>query len=120
MPTIRPYKIIDDEFVDQESYTIDLDLPTSGILSSLMLMVKARTDDEGLCPIPWIKYLISSISVNQAGQAFLNAAPPEVFQADHYYKTGRMPRRGYEVMGGDPGEIVEEVPILFGYHLNDR
>lgn len=119
MPTIRPYKIIDDEYVDQESYTIDLDLPTSGILSSLMLMVKARTDAEGLCPIPWIKYLISSISVNQAGQAFLNAAPPEVFQADHYYKTGRMPRRGYEVMGGAAGEIVEEVPILFGDKLND-
>lgn len=119
MPTIRPYKIIDDEYVDQESYTIDLDLPTSGILSSLMLMVKARTDAEGLCPIPWIKYLISSISVNQAGQAFLNAAPPEVFQADHYYKTGRMPRRGYEVMGGAAGEIIEEVPILFGEKLND-
>jgi len=119
MPTIRPYKIIDDEYVDQESYTIDLDLPTSGILSSLMLMVKARTETTGVCPSPWLKYLISSVSVNQAGQAFLNADRPEAFQADAWYKTGRMPRRGYEVMGGAAGEIIEEVPILFGDHLND-
>ena len=118
-PTIRPYKIIDDEFVDQESYTIDLDLPTSGILSSLMLMVKARTTTTGNCPGPWINRLISSISVNQAGQAFLNAAPPEAFEADYYYKTGKMPRRGYETMGAHGTEIVEEVPILFGDHLND-
>jgi len=118
-PTIRPYKIIDDEYVDQESYTIDLDLPTSGILSSLMLMVKARTEDTGDVPGPWIKYLISSVSVNQAGQAFLNSAPPEMFQADYYYKTGKMPRRGYQVAGGAGGEIIEEVPILFGEGLND-
>ena len=119
MPTIRPYKIIDDEYVDQESYTIDLDLPTSGILSSLMLMVKARTTTTGNCPGPWINRLISSVSVNQAGQAFLNAAPPEAFEADYYYKTGKMPRRGYETMGAHGTEIVEEVPILFGDHLND-
>jgi len=118
-PTIRPYKIIDDEYVDQESYTIDLDLPTSGILSSLMLMVKARTETDGASSGPWIKYLISSVSVNQAGQAFLNAAPPEAFQADAYYKTGKMPRRGYQVAGGAGSEIIEEVPILFGDKLND-
>lgn len=105
--------------MEQSSYTIDLDLPTSGILSSLMLMVKARTATTGNCSGPWIKYLISSISVNQAGQAFLNAAPPEVFQADAYYKTGKMPKRGYEVMGGAAAEVVEEVPILFGDKLND-
>lgn len=119
MPSIRPYKIIDDKYVSQSKYTIDLDLPTSGILSSLMLMVKAQTVDTGECGCPWIKYLISSISVNQAGQAFLNAAPPEAFQSDAYYKTGKMPRRGYEVMGEEASEIIEEVPILFGDHLND-
>jgi len=119
MPTIRPYKIIDDEYVDQESYTIDLDLPTSGILSSLMLMVKARTTETGICGGPWVKQLISSVSVNQAGQAFLNADRPEAFQADAWYKTGRMPRRGYEVMAPSAKEIDEQIPILFGDHLND-
>jgi len=119
MPTIRPYKIIDDEYAEQSSYTIDLDLPTKGILSSLMLMVKARTTTTGHSPSPWIKYLISSVSVNQAGQAFLNAAPPEVFQADAWYKTGKMPRRGFQWMGGAASEIIEEVPILFGDKLND-
>jgi len=119
MPTIRPYKIIDDEYVSQTSYTIDLDLPTSGILSSLMLMVKAWTEADGLCSGPWINRLVSSVSVNQAGQAFLNAAPPEVFQADAYYKTGKMPRRGYHVAGSRAGEIIEEVPIHFGNKFND-
>jgi len=119
MPTIRPYKVIDDEYESQSSYTIDLKLPTSGILSSLMLMVKARTATTGDCSGPWIKYLISKISINQAGQQALNAAPPEVFQADAYYKTGKMPRRGYEVMGGAASEVIEEVPILFGDKLND-
>lgn len=84
-----------------------------------MLMVKARTATTGESSGPWIKYLISSVSMNQAGQAFLNAAPPEAFQADYYYKTGEMPRRGYQVGGGASSEIIEEVPILFGNKLND-
>lgn len=120
MPTIRPYKIIDDEYVDQTSYTIDLELPTSGILSTLMLTVKARTETTGVCPSPWLKYLISSVSVNQAGQAFLNAAPPEAFQTDMYYKTGKMARRGMTHGVVSPrSEITEQVPILFGEHIND-
>lgn len=119
MPTIRPYKIIDDEFVDQTSYTIDLDLPTSGILSSLMLMAKARTEDDGAGVSPWAKYLISSVSVNQAGQAFLNAAPPEAFEADYYYKTGKMPRKGFTPMAASAAEVINEIPILFGDKLND-
>lgn len=84
-----------------------------------MLMVKARTATTGNVPGPWVKYLISSISVNQGGQAFLNAAPPEMFQADYYYKTGKMPRRGYQVGGGASSEIIEEIPILFGEGLID-
>lgn len=84
-----------------------------------MLMVKARTIATGVAPDPWIKRLISSVSLNQAGQAFLNAAPPEMYQADYYYKTGKMPRRGYQVMGGSSYEIIEEVPILFGEDIND-
>ena len=119
LAAIRPYKIIDDEYTEQSKYTIDLDLPTSGILSTLMLMVKARTATTGVVAGPWIKYLISSVSLNQAGQAFLNAAPPEAFQADAYYKTGRMARRGYQVMGGAASEVIEEVPILFGEGVND-
>lgn len=90
MPTIRPYKVVDDEYESQSSYTIDLDLPRAGILSSLDLMVKARTATSGADPSPWIKYLISSVSVNQAGQAFLASAPPEAFEADYYYKSQRV------------------------------
>lgn len=84
-----------------------------------MLMVKARTVTTGDAPGPWINQLISSVSVNQAGQAFLNATRPEVFETDFYYKTGRMPRRGYHVAGGAAGEVIEEVPILFGDDIND-
>jgi len=88
-------------------------------LSTLELMVKARTATTGVCGGPWLKYLVSSISVNQAGQAFLNAAPPQAFQSAAYYKTGRMPRQGYDVMGGSAAEVVMDCPILLGNHLND-
>jgi len=114
MPVIRPKVLVDHEYVTQTSYTIDLDLPTTGLLSSLFLKVTAKTVATGDCPSPWIKYLISSVSVNQAGQAALNAAPPEVFQADYYYKTGKMPQRGYQRPGGDGLVVDEIVPILFG------
>ena len=119
MATIRSHKVVDDEYTEQTSYTIDLDLPSSGILSSLKLAVKARTTTTGLGAGPWIKYLVSSISVNQAGQAFLNAAPPAAFQADAYYKTGKMARRGYLVGAAAAAEIEEDVPILFVEHLTD-
>lgn len=119
MATIRPRKVVDDEYVSQTSYTIDLDLPTTGLLSTLFLKVRAKTVLTGDCPSPWLKYLISSISVNQAGQAALNAAPPEVFQADYYYKTGKMPKRGYQRPHGVEAEVFEDVPILFGEKVDD-
>ena len=119
MPTIRPKILVDQEYVSQTKYTIDLDLPTTGLLSSLFLKVRAKTTATGLCPSPALKYLISSVSVNQAGQAALNAVPPEVFQADYYYKTGKMPRRGYQRPGGDGLIIDEVIPILFGEMVDD-
>ena len=119
MHEIRPKVLIDDEYVSQEAYTLDLDLPTTGLLSTLFLRVKAKTVLTGDCPSPWLKYLISSISVNQAGQAALNAAPPEVFQADYYYKTGKMPHFGYQQPGGDTAIIEEIIPILFGEKVDD-
>lgn len=119
MPKLRPKILVDEEYVSQTQYTIDLDLPTTGLLSSLFLKVRAKTTTTGLCPSPCVKYLVSSISVNQAGQAALNAAPPEVFQADYYYKTGKMPPRGYERPGGDGAIVDEVVPILFGEKVDD-
>ena len=119
MPTIRPKVLIDKEYVSQTKYTLDLDLPTTGLLSSLFLKTTAKTTTTGNCPSPWIKYLISSVSLNQAGQAALNAAPPEAFQADYYYKTGKMPMRGYQRPGGDAQIIDEVTPILFGEKVDD-
>ena len=119
MVTIRPKVLVDKEYVSQTKYTLDLDLPTTGLLSTLFLKVTAKTALTGDCPSPWLKYLISSISVNQAGQAALNAAPPEVFQADYYYKTGKMPQRGYQRPGGVGAVVDEVVPILFGEKVDD-
>jgi len=119
MAVIRPKVLIDHEYVSQTKYTLDLDLPTTGLLSSLFLKVTAKTATTGECPSPWLKYLISSISINQAGQSALNAAPPEMFQADYYYKTGEMPQRGYQRPGGDPAVIDEVIPILFGEKVDD-
>lgn len=119
MPPIRPKVLVDQEYVSQTKYTLDLDLPTTGLLSSLFLKTKAKTVLTGDCPSPWLKYLISSISVNQAGQAALNAAPPEAFQADYFYKTGKMPIRGYQQPGGDVAIVDEVVPILFGEKVDD-
>ena len=119
MPTIRPKVLVDHEYVSQTKYTIDLDLPTTGLLSTLFLKTTAKTLTTGDCPSPWLKYLINSISVNQAGQAALNAAPPEAFQADYFYKTGRMPQRGYQRPGGVGSIIDEVVPILFGERVDD-
>ena len=119
MAIIRPKVLVDQEFVSQTKYTLDLDLPTTGILSTLFLKTKAKTVATGDCPSPWLKYLISSVSINQAGQAALNAAPPEAFQADYYYKTGKMPMSGYQRPGG-VGTIIDEViPILFGEKVDD-
>ncbi|TKJ25407.1 MAG: hypothetical protein CEE41_04445 [Hadesarchaea archaeon B3_Hades] len=119
MPTIRPKVLVDHEYVSQTKYTIDLDLPTTGLLSSLFLKVTAKTLSTGDCPSPWMKYLISGISVNQAGQAALNAAPPETFQADYYYKTGKMPQMGYQRPGGVGQQVDEIIPILFGEKVDD-
>ena len=119
MPTIRPKVLVDQEYVSQAKYTIDLDLPTTGLLSTLFLKTRAKTVTTGDCPSPRLKYLISSISVNQAGQAALNAAPPEAFQADYYFKTGKMPRCGYQRPGGVGVLIDEVIPILFGEKVDD-
>jgi len=117
-PTIRPKVVVDEESVEQTAYTLDLDLPTSGILSDLYLIVHARRVATTLGSNAWARNLISSVSVNQAGQAFLNAAPPDVFQADYYYKTGKFPiigTRRWETYG----DIEEVIPILFGEKEND-
>ena len=119
MHIVRPKVLIDEEYKAQTKYTLDLDLPTTGILSSLFLKTRAKTVLTGDCVSPWLKYLISSISVNQAGQAALNAAPPEVFQADYFYKTGKMPIRGYQQPGGETAIVDEVVPILFGEKVDD-
>lgn len=117
--TLRPKVLVDDEYESQSSYTIDLDLPTAGKLSTLWLGVKATTGTTGGDSSAFIKYLISSISVNQAGQAFLNAAPPEVFEADYWAKTGRFPQVGKHVAEDASENIEEIVPILFGDYVND-
>lgn len=119
MVTVRPKKIVDREYVSQSSYTLDIDLPNAGILSSLILRVHAITTETGQAPCPWAKYLISSVSVNQAGQAALNATRPEVFQADYYYKTGKFPRRGFNPLTSTATEVIEDIPILFGEKLVD-
>jgi len=119
MVVLRPKVLVDDEYVSQTATTINLDLPTAGKLSTLWLGVKADTVDSAGETSAFIKYLISSISVNQAGQAFLNAAPPEVFQADYWEKTGKFPQVGKH-LAEDASESVEEiVPILFGDYVND-
>jgi len=110
---------VDKKYVQHAAYTLDIDLPTTGILSSLILRVHALTTTTGLAPCPWIKYLISSVSVNQAGQAALNATRPEVFQADYYYKTGKFPRRGFNPLTSTATEVIEDIPILFGEKLVD-
>ncbi len=119
MVKIRPKVIVDAKFESQTSYTINLDLPDTGRLSTLFLKVAAKTATTGVAPNPWLKYLISSVSVNEGGQAALNAAPPEAFAADFYYKTGKMPQMGYQRPGGDGAIIDEVVPIMFGEKIND-
>lgn len=119
MVTFRPKKIIVDKFEEQASYTINLDLPKTGLLSTLELIVKARTETTGEEPGPWAKYLISSVSVNQAGQEALNATGPEMFQADYYYKTGKMPMRGTRPMVASARDTIESIPIMFGEKLYD-
>jgi len=119
MPRIRPKVLVDEKYESQTSYTINLDLPDTGRLSTLFLKVKAKTATTGNAPNPWMKYLISSVSVNEGGQAALNAAPPEVFAADFYYKTGRMPQMGFQRPGGDGALVDEVIPIMFGEKIND-
>jgi len=118
-PTIRPKVVVDEEYVEQTSYTLDLDLPTTGILSTLWLIVKARQTDTPTANEPFMKYLISSVSVNQAGQAFLNAARPQAFQANYYYKTGKFPKLGRKMFTDDVADVEEVIPILFGDHVDD-
>lgn len=119
MPTLRTKVLVDDETESQESYTMHLDLPTSGKVSTLWLSVKANTVEDSGETSAFIKYLVSSISVNQGGQAALNAAPPEVFQADYWAKTGRWPQCGKH-LAEDASENIEEiVPIMFGEVVND-
>lgn len=119
MPKLRTKVLVDDETESQESYTMHLDLPSAGKLSTLWLGVKANSVVESGETSAFIKYLVSSISVNQGGQAALNAAPPEVFQADYWAKTGKWPQCGKH-LGEDASENIEEiVPIMFGEVVND-
>lgn len=119
MPTIRPQAVFDDKYESQTKYTIDLDLPEAGLLSSFFLGVKAKPDTSTEGSSPFMKHLISSVNVNQGGQAQLCGAPPEAFAADYYYKTGMMPQMGKQI-AEDASETVEEIiPILFGRHIND-
>lgn len=118
MPRIRPRTVVDEEYVEQASYTINLDLPESGLVSDLYLIVHARAHPTADGRNKWIRNLITSVSVNQAGQEALNAAPPDFFQADYYYKTGKYPQCGarrWETFG----DIEEVVPILFGNKEKD-
>ena len=118
-PIIRPRVVVDEEYVEQTSHTIDLDLPTTGKLSTLWLICKARTSDTPTANEPFMKYLINSISVNQAGQDALNAARPQAFAASYYYKTGRMPKMGTKPFTDDVADIEEVIPILFGQKIVD-
>jgi len=118
MPTIRPKIIVDNRYESQTSYTIDLDLPTSGLLSTLYLIVRARTLATIPIQDPYMKNLISSISLNQAGQDALNAARPCAFQADYYYKTGKFPQIGNRRWQTE-GDVEETIPILFGDKVDD-
>lgn len=119
MVNLRTKVLVDDETESQESYTMHLDLPSSGKLSTLWLGVKANSVVDSGETSAFIKYLVSSISVNQGGQAALNAAPPEVFQADYWAKTGKFPQIGKH-LGEDASENIEEiVPIMFGEKVND-
>lgn len=119
MVTIRPKVVADEEYEEQTKYTIDLNLPAAGILSNLWLKVKARTSDTPTANEPFMKYLISSISVNQGGAAFLNSARPQAFQASYYYKTGKFPKLGRKMFTDDVADVEEVIPILFGNKVND-
>ena len=110
--------MVDEEFESQTSYTIDLDLPTAGKVSTLWLILHARTLTTNAAGNPWARNLISSISVNQAGQEQLNAVPPDFFQADYYYKTGKFPQIGTR-RWGTAGDIEEVIPIMFGDKVDD-
>ena len=118
MPTIRPRVVADNVYESQTSYTIDIDLPTKGILSTLWLLCRAKTETDGSFMSAYMRNLISSVSVNQAGQDALNAARPNHFAADYFYKTGKMPRMGMRYMGV-AGSIEEMIPILFGDNERD-
>lgn len=118
MVTIRPKTVIDEDYVSQSSYTIDLDLPSTGKVSTLYLVLHARRAASNLGGNALARNLISSISVNQAGQEQLNAAPPDFFTADYYYKTGKMPIMGTR-RWETAGDIEEVIPIMFGDKVND-
>ena len=118
MAVIRPKVLVDEEYKEQSKYTLDLDLPESGLASTLFLVCHARVDTSLYCNNPFMKYLISSISVNQSGQAALNAARPEAFQADYYYKTREMPIMGWR-RWKTAGDVEEAIPILFGEKVDD-
>lgn len=118
MPTVRPKIVAEDEYVSQAAYTLNINLPTSGKVSTLFLIVAAERGDSVSSNNPFINNLISSISVNQAGTSHLNSARPQAFQADYSYKTGLWPRTGLE-RWDDPARIREIVPIMFGDKIND-
>ena len=118
MATIRPKVVADDIYYAASPYTLNIDLPEAGLMSALNIYCHQLVDTTAYQNNPFMKYLISSISVNQAGQDALNAARPEAFSADYYYKTGRMPAMGWR-RWKPAGSIEEEIPILFGEHVND-
>lgn len=118
MGTIRPYKVVDDEYSSNASYTLDIDLPDKGRFSYMNLIVKANQDTDGYGGGPIIKTLISKVSISEGGQSHLNSAPPEAFQADFYYKTGQVWREGREKWQ-DADEVTSTIPIMFGESIAD-
>lgn len=118
MVHIRPKTVVDSEYSSNVAYTIDLDLPSKGLVSTLYLMAKYRQLVNGQGPNAWARNLISSVSVNQAGQEQLNAAPPDMFIADAYYKTGKFPRCNIK-RWGTAGDRHELIPIMFGDKVDD-
>jgi len=119
MGTLRPYKVVEDKYESQESYTIDIDLPDKGRFSYMNLLVKANSITEGTGGGPFIRTLISNVNINEGGSSHLNGAPPEAFQADFWYKTGQPWREGRHKWQTALDEVISQIPIMFGESIAD-
>lgn len=119
MGTIRPYKVVEDRYESQASYTIDIDLPDKGRFSYMNLLVKMNQETDGQGGGPWAKTMISNVNINEGGSSHLNGAPPEAFQADFWYKTGRVWREGRHKWQSALDEVISSIPIMFGESIDD-